>query len=823
MHIIEGILQNVRYALRICVRTPRLALAVVGTLALGIGANTALLTLTTLAFRPLPITDPDSLVALHWTRQAGGARFSFAEYRFVRDHARSLRDLVATSGRQLIVIGPASTGREKARPAGGEGDREQPRRIAAEFVSANFFSMLEGTTAVGRPPADQPGAVLSDRLWRDQFAADSGVVGRTIVLNAQPITVTGIAARGFSGVALWMQTPDVWLPLVVDGGEPLQITDWPGAPSVQTVYVFGRLGPTTPLDSARAEMALLGRQWIDANASADRTSRLLVDRRMLTGQDPSSAWLEAAAPLAATGLVLLIACANLTNLLLARATARQREIGVRLCLGASRGRLIGQLLTESLVLALAGGASGLLLAWWVLAASVPLWPIDPDLLARNITPDARVLLFTLAVSLLTAVAVGLVPALRALPPDLTNVVRDEDVSHGRFGRSRMRGALVVAQVALCTVLLVAAALFLRALDRIHGAEPGFDLHRLLTVDIKTGAGGYDAARTERFCRDLEARPKALPVVQSVSRVIRFPLNGALPTTVTLPATDGGPVVSTRGAMNAVSPVFFDTLGIPIVRGRAFTEQERRAAAPVVVISESTARRWWPDQDPLRKTLRAEPNAPFAEIVGVARDARLSDLSRVDALLVYVPFQARHDARELGLVVRVAGDPAIAISTIRDAIAALDATLFATVIPLADRVGASEPYRIAAGVSAGSGALGLLALALAAVGLYGLVSFGVAQRTREIGVRMALGARSGQVLRLILGRAMRLAGIGLVIGIAGGAGVSRLLAGRLFGVSPFDPTAYAGVAVFLLLVSCAAGYFPAQRAAMLDPMVALRRE
>ena len=426
-------------------------------------------------------------------------------------------------------------------------------------------------------------------------------------------------------------------------------------------------------------------------------------------------------------------------------------------------------------------------------------------------------------SLLTAIAFGLAPALRSTSGGLTATLKDQGASFGRsITRSRLRSGLVIAQVSLGLVLLIAAGLLLRGLGRLANIDPGFETQKVVVADLKLEAARYNEARAQQFYQDFAVRLRALPGVQSVSRVSRFPLNGALTTTITMAGETTAERRSLRVGFNEVTPDYFDTVGLPIVRGRKFTEEEMRAGAAVAVITESTARQLWPNQDPVGKLLQTKPDAAFSQVIGVARDAQISRLGEIDPLFIYLPFDARSNI-DLGVLVRTSRDAKEMAPLVRVAARALDPTLFLQTSSMEERTASSELVRSARGASVISAGLGLLALLLAALGLYGVIAYSVAQRTHEIGIRMALGASRRNVVWLVLGQGMRLVGIGIALGVAGGTALSRALSAWLFGLSPFDPIAYATVSLFLVVVALVACYIPARRATKVDPLVALRYE
>jgi predicted permease len=604
----------------------------------------------------------------------------------------------------------------------------------------------------------------------------------------------------------------------------------------------GRLKPGRTMEEARAEMKLLSGQLssaypqIDPNKSArEKIVRLTPAARLPA--DDRGFWPIMGVVLGATGLVLLIACSNIANLLLARAAVRGREIGVRLCLGASRGRVIRQLMTESMLLAGIGGSAGLLLAWWsvgfVVAAVLSRVGDDKVVAAAlSLNPDARILAFTLLLSLLSAIAFGLAPALRTTRLDLVATIKDEGAALGHLiGRSRLRNGLVIAQVAICLTLLMVAGLLLRGLIRAVTMDPGFETKNVLLLDLNLGDSGYTQARAEQFKRDLSARLAVMPGVQSVAPG-GSPMWDGYYTTITAPANGG---MAGRRYDDVpylkVSHNYFETIGLRIVRGRGFTEEETRAGAAVAVVSESTARNLWPGADPLGKELRMESKAKSSQpgavevstvqIIGVARDVySFRRMGEIPPLKFFTP--ATEGLSDPGLV-RTAGDARKIKPLVMASIRELDPSLIADLETLEETIARSPRVRGTDVVSLLATVLGLLALFLATIGIYGVMSYAVGQRTREIGIRMALGARSRDVMKLVIRQGMWLVLIGVAIGMAASLAVSRLLKSFLFGLSATDPMAFGIIPLLLAAIALLACYVPARRATKVDPLVALKYE
>ncbi len=821
-------IDDLRYALRGLRTNPGFALVAVLTLALGIGANTAVFSFVNAAlFREVDAPEPSRLVWLVGTT-VGRERFrslSYPEYLEHRD-----RDSVFTG---LMTYQDADV----ALGSGGE-----PERIEALIVTGNYFSVLGTRLQLGRgflpeedaTPNTHPVVVLGDALWRRRFGADSGIVGSRIVLNGRSFTVVGVAPRGFTGINLG-QPGDVWVPMAMidvmmptnDGILRNRNAGW--------LRVVGRLQPGVTLEQARARTRTVGfalaAAWPDA---LERTSASV--EPLAGGLDPNNR--REGLPIfalliAVPGMVLLIACANAANLLLARATARRREIGIRLALGATRGRLIRMLMAESLLLGVAAGVTGMLASLWLTELVSALGEV-PSYITDVVTPDRRVLAFTMSLGILTGLVFGLVPAWRATRPDLTPALKGEAAADRRIGRPRLISMLVVAQVSVSLVLLIVAGLFLRTLAKATRVDVGFDPRNGLAVGFDLTLLGYDPARRQTFYRELVDRTAALPAVNSVSLTSELPLSSRMTWTQVLPeGQDVDPVAAqpnsglAQGAQTSLTtvwPDFFRTLGVPLVAGRDFTPRDDGSAPGVVIINENLARRLWPGESPLGRRLRfVGPNEPLLEVVGVARDAKYDELTEDPVSYLYLPErQQLRFVSDMTLLARTAGDPAAVLPAVRGLLREMDPDLPAHNLRTLEQHVRMRLDR-ERGASALLGAFGTLALILATLGLYGVMAYSVSQRTREMGIRVALGAARGNVLGMVVGEGLRLAGTGIVVGLLLAAGLTRIIQRFLFGVTPTDVMTFAGVAALLAVVSVAASLVPARRATRVDPMVALRAE
>jgi len=817
----ETLLKDIRFAFRRLLKSPGFTATAVISLALGVGANTAIFSLVnTAVLRPLPAHRPDRLYSLA-VSGAGGSMlaFSYPSYKDFRDRSGDVLDgLFATR------LTPISLSR------GGEDNQ----RLWGYLVTGNYFDVLGVRPERGRAftpeedaaPLTHPVAVISHACWRHRFGADPNVVGREIVLNGRPFRVVGVAPEGFSGTEV-VYTPEVWVPMMMQEWiEPGNA--WLERRTTQNIFATGRLKDGVTPEQAESALNLLAAQVGSEHPDTDEGQTItLMPPGFIIPQLRGAVLSFAAVLMGAVALVLLLACVNLASLLLARASVRRREIAICLAMGASRWRLVRQLLTESVVLALAGGAAGLLLAVWIIDLVVAFKPPIDIPVWIDLAVDWRVTLFALGASLLTSLVFGLAPALQATRPELVPALKDLGAQTGR-GRSRLRGGLVVAQVALSLVLLVAAGLVVRALQHLQTTSPGFEVANGLVLSYDLARQGYDDARGEQFHRQFVERVRALPGVRSASLTDLFPLS--LNYSSSNIHVEGQPAA--RGAnvpqamVASVGPDYFEAMGIPVAAGRAFAPADNDAAPDVVIVNEALARRFFPGPDPVRAAVggrlsTAGHEGPFRQIVGVARDGKYWTMGEAPQPFVYFPL-AQSYSSTVTMVVRAAGDPRALAPSIRAEARSLDAGL-----PLYDVKTVEEhlslslfPARVAATLL---GAFGLLALLLAAVGVYGVVSYAAAQRTREIGIRVALGARRSDVLRLVGGGGLLLVAAGVALGLAAALLLTRFMASLLYGVSTTDPVTFAFVVVLLGGVALLACYLPARRATKVDPMVALRHE
>ena len=824
--------QDLRFSLRSLLKRPGFTVVVVATLALGIGVNAALFSVFNLLLRPLPAKDPESIVRLSFDE--GSRReelFSFPDYSYIRDHNQSFSDVIAVFQDERFLLG-------ENRP------NSDPEEIRGNFVSENYFATLGGSTHLGRfftadensVPGRDAVVVLSNGFWQRRFGGDAQLVGRTIKLNGKPFTVVGITHPEFVGLRIEM--PDVWLPLAMRAamatdrfeGIALEKRDWYGGRDFPWVSLFARVKPGRTGAEARTDMNILLSQFQTQSASGAKQTIAVDPINEL--KVPIEAWMFVAMVLGATALILLIACLNIANMQLARAISRQKEIGVRLCLGASRWRLVRQLLTESLILSIVGGVAGVLLAWWSLNLFLTVIFVrygGAEMLRLNIdlSPDWRVISYSFGLALLSGIAFGLVPALRATRPDLIGVVKSEGaMATGRSARSRLSGALVVAQVSICFVLLIPAGLLLRSVQLNLTTDPGYEAKNLLSVRYSLEFSGYDTERAKVFQQQLMTRLAALPGVKSVSLDRKFNDEGI----ITLLDHGGTGANQYSGVpIEGIPSTYLDTIGTPLVFGRGFTADEVNAQMPVVIVSESTARNLWPGESAVGKLLRVEQPVrdggtevifSSAQVIGVSRDNQIYQSGETPSLLVYLP-GASLGEMDATLLVRTTTDAAGLKDLARREAYAVEPVLRLFVKTFEEKIAAQQAIMSAA--SHGATALGVLALMLAVIGLYGVMAWTVVQRTREIGIRMALGAQSHNVLTLVLRQGMKLVLLGVVIGVPASLGAARLLSSLLVGLTTSDAVTIAIVTALLMGVTLLACYLPARRATRVDPLETLRYE
>jgi putative ABC transport system permease protein len=804
------LMQDVRYGIRMLLQNPAFTAIAVITLALGIGANSAIFSvINSVLLRPLPYDESNRLVIL-WERspQLDGMSIAYPNFIDWRN--------------QNKVFEKIGVYRRQSYNLTGSGE---PVQVLGGMVSADLFEALRIKPALGRTfsqDEDKPGGkevvVLSYGIWQRKFGADQGVLGRTLSLDGKNYTVIGVTPEGF----LFPSRVEIWTPVGQASGQQ----SWVNRGNHPGLYGLARLKSGVTIDQARADMESIAvhlEQQYPASNTSNRISVVPMLDNAVQNIRPSLYVL-----FGAVGLVLLIACVNVANLLLARSASRQREIAIRTALGAGRSRIIRQLLTESVLLALVGGGLGLALARWGVKLLVA---VSPNSIPRasEIGLDGRVLLFTCAVSLLTGIVFGLVPAWQASKPDLNETLKESARgTSGGLRRQYMRSTLVVVEVAVALVLLIGGGLLIRSFYRLMQVNPGFRLEKLLSFSINLPSARYSQdQQVASFYTNLLDRLKALPGVESVAASSGLPLgNNGWQTSFSIegrPEPEPGKWPLTEAA--AVTPDYFTTMGMPLLKGRTFTDQDNRKDAPrVMIVDPSFSERYWPGEEVIGKTVRMgrRQNTPPTTIVGMVGRVKMegldNDSNRTQA---YFP-QHQMGASSMTIILRTTTDPLAMAAAARKQVAAIDPDQpiysVKTIEQLRDD--SVAPRRLSLLLL---GVFAAVALTLASIGVYGVMSYSVTHRAHELGIRMALGAQRGDVVKLVTKEGMTLAGVGLVLGLAGAFGLTRLMSTMLFGVTATDPLTFGTISVFLGIVALLACYVPAHRATKIDPIVALRYE
>ncbi len=809
--------QDVRYSLRMIAKAPGYAAIAVLTLALGIGANTTIFSwINSTLLNPIPgLASPNEVVALSLGRGTDNPfPFTYPDFESMRNGQQSFVGITAAN------IAPMSlTGKGK------------PERVWGMVTSANYFDLLGVRPILGRGflpeedtrPGGAPVAVISYRLWQTHFGANPDVVGQTLEINQHPYTIVGVAPAVFQGSQTGLRS-EIWIPIMME--EQLM----PQGDLIHDHHYFwltalGRLKPGVRPEQSQEEMTLRlkreAKNYPEEHKGHDSVSVYPLWRNPFGANQFLSTLLPMLMTIA--GLVLLLACANVANLMLVRSVARRREIAIRLSLGANRWRLVRQLLVESLILALAGGLVAFAITFWTAGTFMKFIPKTDFPISLGMRVDHTVLLATMVISLLTGVIFGILPALRASGEAPIAVLKEDTGSaSGGMRKARLASALVVAQISLSLLLLICAGLFIRSFMSAQQINPGFNSHNVLIATYDLFTGGYSEASGVEFDRQLVAKLEAQPGIQSVALSSRVPLGFGGGSTAVNPegyVSQANESMETQVAI--VTPNYFQTLQIPLVKGRDFTPQDTKRSQRVVIVSETFVNRYWPNQEALGKQLDSDLTHEWFTVIGVARDSKVNGLNEKPTPFLYLPQYQVYRATMIVLA-RTNGDPLAAGKTVEKTIHELNADLVVfdiTSLELREQI-ASFGQRVAGTFV---GAFGLLALVLAAVGIYGVTSYTTRQRTHEIGIRMTLGASKRDVLRLVLGHGLRLTLIGVALGLAASFALTRFLTSLLLGVTSADALTFSSVALLLCAVALFACFIPARRAMRVDPMVALRYE
>jgi predicted permease len=832
--------QDLRYGARMLLKNKMFSLVAVLSLALGIGANTAIFSLLdAVLLKSLPVREPEKLVLFGDGVNVGMIGdfpnrnwdiFSYPFYREVRQRNEVFSDVAAMTSIPWFVHGAINTT--------GASDEMVP--ITVQLVSGSYFTMLGVNARIGRVITDaddqvagaHPVAVVSHSWWERKLGGNPAAVGKTVTIDKVAYTIIGVAPREFFGTMVG-QAPHMWVPLAMEAQMPPAYWNGREDQSWQELHLIARLKNGASVQQATAAVNLLFKQNLQERAGAQASAERLQDIQRANieltpaGRGLSELRREFSLSLrilmGVVGVVLLIACANVANLLLARAAARQKEFAVRLAVGAGRVRLIRQLLTESLLLAGLGAAAGIFLAWWGSSILILMASAGSEALPIDVTPNARILGFTLMASLLSALIFGSAPALRAarIEPNASRTGGKgtaQTTSQGLFGK-----ALVIAQVALSLLLLVGAGLFVRTLINLQSLPSGFNQQNVLLFQIDTATTGYNGAQLGALLREVEDKVKTVPGVQAASFSF-FIFNQGQWTSLAYTRDQNMPEGQSRTIRNnQIGREFFATMGIPIVLGRGFGPQDTDRSQKVAVISEAMAQRFFPNSSPLgrRFGIDGPESSEQIEIIGVVKDAKYMNLTEQTRPMAYYP-HSQGSGPLSNFVVRYSGAPEAVIPQVRRAIREVNRTLpIDEVVSLSEHIGRSlTQQKLVARLAA---FFGILALLLACIGLYGILSYAVARRTNEIGIRMALGAQRANVLWLVLRDALKLVIAGVAVGLLGSLAATQTVSTLLYGLKPNDPPTIAAAALLLLTVAALAGYLPARRAARVDPMVALRDE
>jgi predicted permease len=815
---------DIRFAVRMMIKTPGFSVVALIAIALGLGVNTSIFgVINTLVMRPLPVGHSQQLVQLFTTDPHLQGRAPTSYLNFV-DYAQ---ENTVFSGLAAYTFAPMGMTRGT-----------ETLNVLGQLVSGNYFEVLQVHPILGRSflpeedtsPNGHPVAVLNYNFWR-KLGADPAVIGSLVTLNGRPFTVIGVAPRAFTGIDVGV-APDVWVPMAMHGWVRPGGDDWFQNRRALLLSVVGRLRPGVTVSQAESQLQTIARRLEQAypDVNKERTVSVVTAEKAksqgLGGPNNENATASISLLLlVSAGAILLIACANVANLLLARATTRERELAVRLALGAGRGRIVRQLLTESVLLALIGGLIGIVLAYWFGDILLALLPATPFPLVLDPQPDARVVAVALLLAVFSGVIFGLAPAWHTGRWDLSRSLRERTSAIGGGAASRwsLRNLLVIAQIAMSLLLLIGSALFLKAFHNAQAINPGFRTDNLAIVTVDPGLAGYDKIHGAQVARDILEQVRRYPQVRTADLGDWLPLGFGGQGRTVIPDGSEQTAEASRvmANINTTTPGYFDTMGITMVRGRKFDEHDgARSGSKVAIINEAMANRFWPGQDPVGHHFRFF-QGDTVEIVGVARDIKAITLGESPTPMVYLPLDELADGG-VTIYAHTIGDAAPVLREVHRIVRAADVH-----IPITYEKSITEHMSFALWPSwIGAvilGALGVLALLLASVGVYGVMAYSVSQRRRELGIRMALGAQASQVLQLVLGQGMLLALIGLGLGLCAALGSTRLASAFLYGVNPHDPAVFGLVTFVLAVAAFAACYLPARTALRIDPIIALRSE
>jgi predicted permease len=808
--------QDIRYSLRMIAKAPGFAAVAILTLALGIGANTTIFSwINSALLNPVPgLYKPSEVVSLTLGKPGEPFGFTYPDLEAVREGQQSFTGIAACWFAQMSLTG-----------------KGKPERVWGMVTSANYFDVLGVRPILGRgflpvedeKPGGAPVALISYRLWQTHFGASPDVVGQRIEINQHPYTIVGVTPAAFQGSQTGVRT-EIWVPVMMEAqldarGDLIHDhhTFW--------LLVFGRLKPGVSLSQAQAEMTLRLRPEVKNYPEEHKGKENVIAYPLWRNPWGLNSFLSTLLPMLMiiAGLVLLLACANVANLMLVRSVGRRREIAIRMSLGASRWRLVRQLLVESLILALAGGGVALLITFWTAGSLMKFIPDTDYPLSLTIGTDRAVMLATFVIAVLTGVVFGILPALRAsgVAP-ITVLKEDTGSASGTLRKARLAGGLVVAQISLSLLLLICAGLFIRSVRSAQQIYPGFNSHNVWVASYDLFTAGYSEANGAEFDRQLIAKLEALPGIESVCLTDRVPMAFGGSSTSVKPegyVSQPNEVMETQAAI--VTPNYFHTMQIPIVTGRDFTPGDNKSSQRAAIVSEAFVQRYWPHQEALGKRFNSDFTNEWFTVIGVARDAKVRVLNEKTTPFVYLPLYQVYRANMM-IDARVAGDPLTVGKTIQNVVHEqnADLALFAVNTLESQELFASFGQRVAGTFV---GAFGLLALILAAVGIYGVTAYTTRQRTHEIGIRMALGASKRDIMRLVLGHGLRLTLVGIALGLGVSFGLTRFLGSLLLGVTSTDALTFSSVAVLLCAVALFACFIPTRRATRVDPMVALHYE